>query len=182
MPEAKKYILFLLILLPLMLAAQEKNEELIPWNENRKLTWADYKARPNPHSDAAASTTTYLGIEYSMKNNGFAYKITCSFSMNRSWGLHQNDHILGHEQGHFDIAEIFARKLNKQMSEYVFNAKSYQQDLQKIYKDILKEKELLQDQYDAETNHSINKEQQAAWLKKIAALLREYKAWAGYNN
>jgi hypothetical protein len=176
-----KYFLINLFLLPALLQAQEKNEELIPWSENRKLVWADYKAKPNPNSDAAASTTTYLGIEYSMRNKSFSYKITCSFSKNRSWGLHQNDHILGHEQGHFDIAEIFARKLNKQMGEYKFNDKTYQQDLKKIYNDILKEKEALQDQYDSETSHSINKEKQAEWLKKIAKLLGEYKAYAGYN-
>jgi hypothetical protein len=176
-----KYFLINLFLLPALLQAQEKNEELIPWSENRKLVWADYKAKPNPNSDAAASTTTYLGIEYSMRNKSFSYKITCSFSKNRSWGLHQNDHILGHEQGHFDIAEIFARKLNKQMGEYKFNDKTYQQDLKKIYNDILKEKEALQDQYDSETNHSINKEKQAEWLKKISKLLDNYSAYSGYN-
>ncbi len=176
----KNYLLTIAILLPLLSGSQEKNEELIPWSANRKLTWADYKAKPDPHSDAAASTTTYLGIEYNIRNNNFGFKITCSFSKNRSWGLHQNDHILGHEQGHFDIAEVFARKLNQQMSQYGFNKNTYQKDLQKIYQDILKEKEALQDQYDAETNHSINKEKQAAWLKKIAGLLEDYKTYAGY--
>ncbi|HEX7846141.1 MAG TPA: DUF922 domain-containing protein [Chitinophagaceae bacterium] len=178
--HTKKYFLAILLSLPFMLKAQEKKDELIPWDQNRKLTWADYKAKPNLNSDAAASTTTYLGIEYNMSNNSFSYKITCSFSKNRSWGLHQNDHILGHEQGHFDIAEIYARKLNKEMGQYRFNKQSYQQDLKKIYQDILKEKEDMQNDYDDETNHSINKEKQAEWLKKIAKKLEEYKEYADY--
>lgn len=180
MLPAKKYLLYLLLMLPFVLQAQAGNEELVPWNEKRKLTWADYKGSPNPGSDAAASTTTYLGIEYKIREGSFGYKITCSFSKNRSWGRHRNDHILGHEQGHFDIAEIFARKLNKLLSQYVFNAKTYQQDLNKIYKNILQEKDDLQNQYDAETNHSINKDKQAEWLKKIAKLLEEYKDYGGY--
>ena len=180
MLSTKRLFIALALLLPFLGIGQGKDEELIPWSASRKLTWADYKAKPDPQADAAASTTTYLGIEYSMRNNGFGYKITCSFSKNRSWGLHQNDHILGHEQGHFDIAEIHARKLNKQMGQYSFNKNSYQQDLRKIYQDILKEKEAMQDLYDLETNHSINKVRQAEWLTKIANLLEEYKAFAGY--
>ena len=174
-------MLAILFALPALLQAQDNvKEELIPWSAGRKLTWADYKAKPDSNSDAAASTTTYLGIEYSMKNSVLGYKITCSFSKDRSWGLHKNDHILNHEQGHFDIAEIFARKLNMEMGNYTFNKKSYQQDLRKIYKDILKQKEEFQDEYDKETNHSINKEKQSAWSKKIANMLEEYKAYAGY--
>src|SRR5690349_245804 len=90
--------------------AQDKNEELITWSEKNKLTWADYKGKPQPNADAAASTATYLGIEYNFGNKGFDYKITCSFSKTRSWGLHKTDYILAHEQGHFDIAELFARR------------------------------------------------------------------------
>ena len=95
--------------------------------------------------------------------------------------MHKTDYILSHEQGHFDIAEIFARKLNKKMSEYRFDKKTYQKDLNKIYHDILDEKEKMQNDYDKETNHSINKEKQAEWLKKIAKMLEEYKDYADYD-
>ena len=94
--------------------------------------------------------------------------------------MHKTDYILSHEQGHFDIAEIFARKLNKKMSEYNFNKKTYQQEVNKIYQDILDEKEAMQNDYDRQTNHSINKEKQAEWLKKIEKMLDQYKDFAGY--
>jgi predicted secreted Zn-dependent protease len=115
-----------------------------------------------------------------MNNSGFGYTITCHFSKSKSWVLHKTDHILAHEQGHFDIAEVFARKLNKQMSSYVFNKNTYKTELRNIYQGILDEKEALQNQYDAETNHSINKEKQAEWLIKIQTMLEEYKGYAGY--
>ena len=94
--------------------------------------------------------------------------------------MHKTDYILSHEQGHFDIAEIFARKLYKKMSEYKFNRRTYQKELNKIYQDILDEKEEIQNDYDRETNHSINKEKQAEWLKKLKRLLEEYEDYAGY--
>jgi hypothetical protein len=160
--------------------AQDSNEETLEWNASRRLTWSDYKAKPNPTSDAAATTTTYVGIEYKISNDNFSYFIHCRFSKDRSWGLHKTDYILSHEQGHFDIAELFARKLHKEMSNYTFNKRSFQKDLKKIYDAIMEERESTQNLYDKETNHSINKEKQAEWLKKIQTLLKEYSDYANY--
>ena len=160
--------------------AQGKGEEMIEWNASRQLTWSDYKGSPDPSSDAAASTTTYLGIEYKMDEKGFSYKIQCRFSLTRSWGRNKTDIILRHEQGHFDIAELFARKLNKRMSEYQFNKTTYKTDLKSIYEGITKGKETFQDLYDSETDHSRKKEQQIEWLRKIEKMLDELKDYSGY--
>jgi hypothetical protein len=176
----QKLVTLILLTISQISFAQNKNEELITWSGDKKLNWSDYKGRVQTGSDAAASTATYLGIEYNFTRNGFDYKITCSFSKTRSWGLHKTDYILAHEQGHFDIAEIFARKLNKQMSEYVFNKNTFKDDLKKIYMSLTTEKDAFQNQYDRETNHSINKEKQSEWLKKIEGMLKELKAFSNY--
>ncbi len=176
----KSISVFLLAFIPAIAFSQDEIEEYMKWNASRKLTWADYKATPDPNSDAAASTTTSLSIEYNISSDWFSYKIKSRFSKTRSWVLHKTDYILSHEQGHFDLAEIYARKLHKLMSEYVFNKRSYQRDLDKIYKTITQEKTNMQDDYDRETRHSINKEKQAEWLKKIAQMLEEYDNWKGY--
>jgi hypothetical protein len=175
-----KLLSFLLASLPVICLGQGK-EELIHWAQDQRLTWKDYKGSADRNAGAAASTATYLGIDYNFSPKGLTYKITCSFSKNKSWGLHKTEYILGHEQGHFDIAEIFARKLNKKMAVYKFNPDTYKSDLRKIYEDIIYEKEEMQNAYDAETNHSIEKQKQEEWLKKIELLLEEYKAYAGYS-
>lgn len=169
------YFLICFLQVPPILYAQSSNEEVLEWKASRRLTWADYKAQPNPLSDAAASTTTYLGIDYNITSTSFSFKIYSRFSKTRSWGLHKTAYILSHEQGHFDIAEVFARKLNKKMSEYKFNKKTYEKDLKKIYEELTNEKVEVQEKYDKETNHSINKEEQAKWFQKIAAMLEEYE-------
>jgi hypothetical protein len=183
MIKSSKLFLFLLLASPLFVQAQQLNEEFIDWNADRPLAWDDYKCKPDRSSDAAATTTTYLGIEYKFaSDNTFSYKIACRFSKNKSWGLYRNDHILGHEQGHFDITEIFARKLNKVTSEYKFNKRTYQKDLEKIYNEVTQEKEDFQNQYDEETDYSRNKIKQAEWLKKIKVTLDEYQAYAYYDH
>jgi hypothetical protein len=180
MRSVLKHFLLSLLLTPLFLFAQNTEEELLKWSASRRLSWSDYKAKPNPNSDAAATTTTVLAVDYNFNNNQFGFTIKSQFSKTRSWGVHKTDYILSHEQGHFDIAEVFARKLHKNLSEYRFNKKTYQKDLKKIYSDITEEKEEVQNNYDKETSHSINKEKQAEWLKKISAMLEEYSAWADY--
>lgn len=175
-----KIFLLGLLLIPSTLFSQRKEEELLAWSDSRKLTWADYKGNPDAESDAAASTTSYLAIDYNIRSTSFSYKIESRFSKTRSWGLHKTDYILRHEQGHFDIAEVFARKLHKKMSEYKFNRRTYQKDLKKIYDEVTQEKEEIQNSYDEETNHSINKKKQTEWLGRIEEMLEEYEEYADY--
>lgn len=165
--------------MPVLVMAQQDADH-IKWQDRRKLTWADYQGTADRDAGAAASTATYLSVEYNFKDGKLGYVITCSFSRSKSWGLTKNDYILSHEQGHFDIAEIFARKLYKKLKAYEFDKKNYQTDLRRIYEDITSEKEEMQNRYDRETNHSINKEKQAEWLEKIRVELKEFQAFAGY--
>ena len=179
--KKRPFLLFIFLsIFTLSLFAQRDNEELMEWSNNNKLIWSDYKAKPDPESDAAASTSTYLVIDYNIRNDDMTYRIQSLFSKTRSWGLHKTAYILSHEQGHFDIAEIFARKLHKKMKEYKFNRRTYQNDLDKIYQEVVDAKSAMQNQYDKETKHSINKEKQAQWLKKIEDLLADYEDYADY--
>ena len=168
----QKLILITLFALPLFSKAQD--EDFVEWSPAKRLTWDDYLAKPSSSSDAAAITSTALGLEYHVRNNAITYKITCKFSKTRSWGKYKTDYILEHEQGHFDITEIFARKLENALREYDFNPKKFKSDLDQIYGEIMGKKEELQNQYDVETDYSRNKEKQAEWLKKIQRELLRY--------
>jgi hypothetical protein len=163
-----------------LLPIKPKEEELLDWQPDRPLTWEDYMVRPDPDSDAAASTTTYLAIEYNLKGQQFSYKIHSRFSCDKSWGLHKTEYILAHEQGHFDIAEVYARVLHKKMSEYRFDRQTYKKDLKKIYEDVIEAKEEMQNRYDKETNHSIYRARQAEWLETINQMLEKTRAFADY--
>ena len=158
----------------------QKDDDYINWQENRKLTWEDFKAPPVKMGSTAALTTTHLGFSYSVVNSKVTYDIDCRFEKNRSWGLVKNDWILKHEQGHFDIAEIFARKLKKAISDYTFNKSTFKTDLDAIYRSVMDAKDKFQQQYDDETNYSINKTKQEEWLKKIETELKQHKDWAAY--
>ena len=159
---------------------REEDAEFIPWIDERRLTWEDFMSEPKKHSDAVASTSTSLGIAYQVAGSGLEYKITCNFSKTKSWGLLKTDYILAHEQGHFDITEIYARKLYQELQQYQLNRKSYKKDINEMYQSIVREKEAMQAAYDGESDHSRNRRMQYEWLEKIDLLLLETAPYAAY--
>lgn len=159
---------------------KNEDEEFIPWTHERRLSWEDFLCEPKKNSDAVASTSTSLGIAYQVEHGHLTYSITCNFSKHKSWGLLKTDYILAHEQGHFDITEIYARKLYKALSEYQFSRKTYRKDVNDIYRAIVQEKEDMQAAYDGQSDHSRNRRVQYEWLQKIDQMLEETAPWAEY--
>ncbi len=153
----------------------------IEWNAARKLNWNDFKSAPDPNSPNAALTNTAINIEFGYDKSGFQYSIKCSFDKTLSWVRVKDDAVLAHEQGHFDIAELYARKLNKALKGYRFNANSVANDVNKIYNDMMTAHRDAQEVYDHETDYSRNKIKQEEWLKKIAADLKDLESFAGYR-
>ena len=175
-----KIIVTFFFFLPLSGLAQ--NGQFIEWSPVKRLTWDDYLAIPSSSTDAAAITSTALGVEYHLKHNALTYTITCRFSKTNSWGRHKTDYILQHEQGHFDITELFARKLAKELKAYKFNSGKVQEDVSRIYKKVMDEKEEYQNKYDKDTDFSRNKDKQVEWLEKIKDELDELDEYANYGS
>lgn len=165
-----------------MIIAEKKKAdgEYIPWVPGYRLTWDDFLCAPQHNTDAVASTSTALGLAYQITGGKLTYQITCRFSKNKSWGLVKTPYILRHEQGHFDITEIFARKLYQTLSHYRLNRPTFQNDINTIYGTIVQAKEAFQETYDNETDHSRNKRKQEEWLDRIDQLLSDTQPYANY--
>jgi len=150
----------------------------IPWEAGRKLTWDDFKAPPDKRSPNAAETSSAIKFDYSYNAGELRFHIVCQFDKNKSWVRVRSDYILSHEQGHFDITEIFARKLNKSVKEYrVGKPGDLTRDLNHIYENAMHQLHDMQAAYDAETNFSINTPKQEEWLKKIKTRLEELETY-----
>ena len=141
----------LIVLLLTALVAQQDNH-LIPWSASRKLTWDDFRGPVDPASKNAALTSSAINIEFGYDDKGLEYTITCSFNKQKSWVRIRNNDVLAHEQGHFDLAEVHARKLHKAMKEYKFNPKSVGDDVNRIYDSIMKQHHQTEHQYEQETD------------------------------
>lgn len=153
-------------------------EEGVPWNSNIRLTWADFKGKVPPAAVPAATTAS--GISYTYSANllhhevHLDYEVNAYFYPNESWYRPAlcNENTLSHEQLHFDISELFARKMRDRLDRTSFSD-DVKAEIRKIYKEILEELQDYQEQYDWETNFSRNREKQAEWNQKIAKALQE---------
>ncbi|MBU2939514.1 DUF922 domain-containing protein [Lacinutrix sp. C3R15] len=162
----------------------QQKELSINWSASNTLSWADFKAAAESDSKAVAITASGITFGYSIKkrNNdivGFNTKIEAHFYPNKSWvKIKQADnHILAHEQFHFNITELFARKFRQRVAQLQVS-QDVNVVLDKIHQEINQELANFQELYDTETDFSRNYELQSHWQNHIEielAKLDKYK-------
>lgn len=138
------------------------HEKQIEWSNERKLTWFDFKRTPaSDNNPFGAETNCVLALKSNSVNlfNKPKIKVINSFYCDESWVKTknlENQSLLEHEQMHFDLSEIYARKLRKIISESKFNAFNLVKESNKLFYEYFalnKERQIL---YDKETNHGEN--------------------------
>ncbi|MBK7883871.1 MAG: DUF922 domain-containing protein [Chitinophagaceae bacterium] len=132
------------------------------------MKWEDFQGTPDTTSKFKA--VSILGINYSFTSDekSFSYNVTCTFNKKRSWTRSNNSTLLQHEQGHFDISELFVRKLRQAFKNYKYNnPATIKSDFKKIATDIRNECSKLDDLYDKETNFSINEKDNFTGVIKL---------------
>jgi hypothetical protein len=157
-------VLFLSITFP----ANSFDENIIEWSYNRKLTVEDFQASVDSNSLAAAETNYRINFSYDRADDTVKFDITTKFVKNGSWMRVRTDEILSHEQGHFDIAEIYTRKIRKAILGKQFNYYNFETEADSLYKIYEDSSNVIQELYDKETEHSGNTEKQIKWEKRIA--------------
>ncbi|WP_339699035.1 DUF922 domain-containing protein [uncultured Marixanthomonas sp.] len=171
-----------LLLFTLSFFPSEENKEKILWTETRQLTWEDFRGTPKPGADFVASTNSGMSFSFSYtEKNGkrtMEHSISCNFYPELSWFKpgKVSEYILKHEQTHFDISELHARILRKRIAEAEFS-KNVKEEIGALYHTTEQERQDLQNQYDLETDHSKNKEEEYRWREKITNQLKKYERW-----
>lgn len=167
-------------------------DDFILWQENKKLKIQDFKA--DNKDTIKVNRQQFLGaisairIEYSSfqrnKNSVPDFSIKTYFDPNESWMLLKNDYVLQHEQIHFDLTELYARKMRKSVESIrqknVTNISIYRKKIQ--HWNIMKEK--ASNQFDADNQDYYIKigqkilfqknPKQEAWKKKVDRELFQY--------
>ena len=176
-------LFFLPLLASLLLSfSVGSDDEKFEWQPPERLTWADFKGVPVPNGDFVASTNSGISFSYSISfRNGtpsFSYTVTSYFYPQLSWYVPEkvNDHILKHEQLHFDISELHARKLRKRLSK-LSDEMVTKEKIKKIYNAVEGERRSMQAAFDFESDHSINKKEEQKWQQNIKKLLQQYEPW-----
>lgn len=146
---------------------------------SRKLTWEDFKGKPDyNHFGGAVTSSGYAfnaGIAMESMKLYVNVGVYTFFTKSRSWKKPniQSDYHLQHEQLHFDITRIGAENFLRELSKANFTRQNYNKLLNDIFDRTYAETIAMQHAYDSETNHSINTEEQLKWNTKINAALKK---------
>ncbi len=176
-------ILFFSLLLAYTSFSQKEGEEKIQWRNSRLLTWEDFKAEPDESLPFSANTNS--GISYSWSYStasgkpDLKYEVSSNFYPYKSWvkDIENEAYLLSHEQLHFDISELHARKLRQALDNYI-PGRSIRQDLKSIYNNIESERSAMQNLFDKESQHSENREAEIRWRNFVAKELKKLEAYS----
>ncbi len=179
--NTQKISLIVVGILLLFMGTSSMTTDTIYWTEDYKLTWNDFKGQPD-YNIKTISALSSSGLMHSKgcKNGIIKYEVLSYFEKRESWVKAEayTTHHLKHEQIHFDITELYARKLRRALSEQKF--KCGQEEAFEYYvSQFIKDWHEVQHNYDSTSRHSINREVQAEWSQRIEIellLLDEYRS------
>jgi hypothetical protein len=145
----------------------------------RTVRWKDFKGVPDTSSTFDASIFWSVSYEYDTLTTETGalkvdLKVWCTVD-EESWvkrGKKSYD-LLKHEQGHFNIGRLCANEFKETVANFRFKKHNYELCVDSIFYETFRKYRELDDQYDLETDHSVNVEQQLQWDRMLRRRLRK---------
>lgn len=168
-----KYVILIIFLVTKIMStsAQGYSDDILFWNNDEPLTWADFKS--NPDSNITASALSSTGIFYKVFDFDYV-AIFCLFRRSTSFTRIKSDNLLEHEQIHFNINELFARKLNAFVINNSDNAFMTIDLCISSLDSIKNECDLYHESFDQESLFSNKIQKQKEWKLKIENEIEDY--------
>lgn len=174
-----KALLTLLLLAGTLFSSIAQDE--ITYNRGKAVEWSDFRGKPDMKAWASAMTATQIKMKATPKQAGVSLKVECVFVPAKSWVKpnHKDHVLLLHERGHFELRELYARMLRKELKELNVTQRNAGRKIKRLYKRYHRKARRINKKYDKETNFSRDKTGQARWYTYIDKELEKYKAYTG---
>lgn len=147
------------------------SRDTVFYDAGRPLTWDDFRDIPNPRSSFNATIFSSLSIEgnATVVNGEIVQTIEVKVYMlpSQSWVKNANSYANNHEQKHFDLTRIAADRMIHALKNRDLEVNLYEAKLHDMYLDAHREMNRMQELYDRQTQHGINKDMQASWNQLI---------------
>jgi hypothetical protein len=178
-------VLCIFVLLACMPPAEPLTDDVQYWTEGRRLSFEDFKGQPaqidtsqqvrtsqNTITHRYGTIVTALDVLVRNENGKTTFTIRAAMDKKNSWIRIKEDTItLKHEQGHFDIAEIYARMLRRDIRI----AKTLKES-EIIYNNVMEAENREHDAYDRENTFELGGTTNA-WTAKISKRLQQMAAY-----
>ena len=156
-------LIYMLVLLTGSVCVWAQGATTLEWGS--PISYGDFESKPVNADTAAANISVTIVLGYSPGRDGdLRFRVFAAMDKDQSWikDEYRNDEILKHEQGHFDIAHIFARKLEASLKSKRYT-KTDVAKLNDLYDRYLVMMNDLQTRYDQETRGGLNPIAQSKW-------------------
>lgn len=169
-----------------MIAEDMAPDHAWAWSARRLLVWSDFKGEPPGGGTEGARTAHAIHFAWICRSGGrFEFRATAAFLPHRSWVKPvvlrtpgESARVLRHEQAHFDISEVFTRRLRRRFAELPHPCDRRDGELNALAREVLEEEKAMQRRYDDETRHSLEIERQTVWETTVRRLLADLIRYA----
>jgi hypothetical protein len=152
-------------------SSNNSTPQVLEWNEYYNLSWRDFKGKRPGDAAGDAGTVVQIKAKPFLVKNKVDYDVYALFVKDKSWAEAFTAPLLAHEKLHFDIAELYARKIRKKIADMqaqkITDVDAYNLSIQEL----LQESNEMDMQYDVETLHGAMVEKQKEWAEKVKAEL-----------
>ncbi len=186
-PILGKLSLVFLLTINVGYAQNQYNDSILNWSHIRKLNVDDFNKEvvidtllinQEIHGLCNVSLDSYYIDDLEVFN------VNSIFNKNGSYLRKTTNiqYVLQHEQLHFDILELYARKIRKELYEQYVKGNDIDIEIfDSIYYKWIDKYRKLNFKYDKETNHSINPKEQEEWNQKITVELKTLDQYSEEN-
>lgn len=142
----------------------------------RPLVWSDFRGpAPSGINSPAALTSCKIDLATSETAGVFHFDVQAYFLPRESFVRVRGASYLRHEQCHFQIACIAARRCMQEMEPLQGGDSTTERKANNIYQDYVSSWKSRNTLFDYETNHSLNEEAERRWEGMLSAEVAQLK-------
>lgn len=146
-------------------------DSIISWRSDMSLSWDYFMGKPPAKPEHPALMHSMLSYTCKGGGNNMNVDVRSEMNLSKSWRKPKTElpvSLLIHEKVHFNICELHARKLRKEISDKRDGAGLSCDDVKNLYMRINAELIAMQELYERETVHGTNEGKQQEWNMKIS--------------
>jgi hypothetical protein len=164
--------------LPATLRTQLAAHDAVPWSATRRLSWTDFQGIAPTRGDEGALTAYSLFHGAACTGRAFEFRVIAAFLPRQSWvrpavlvNPTTSARTLRHEQTHFDLSEVHARRMRRYFAELTQPCLKTTEELDALAQRFVREEGAAQRKYDDETSHGRVTKKQAEWETEVGRQL-----------
>lgn len=152
----------------------------IEWSEDLYLNWQDYVFMKFGREDLSGMALT--SVKHSVRGGIVGgepkFEVKVLFVKNDSWTTDSTSiTLLAHEKLHFDIAELYGRKIRKQIDELFKRGERDLKIYNKYVRQLLADFKRFSHNYDKKTRHGRDFDEQKVWFDNVYSELDRLKLY-----